>query len=48
MPDLGQQEALAQVGRNGWHGWKADWRLRMCSAEWLTLRYRRGDLVGTS
>jgi hypothetical protein len=24
-------------------GWKADWRLRMCSAEWLTQTYRRGD-----
>src|SRR5215475_9171347 len=23
--------------------WKADWRLRMCSAEWLALTYRRGD-----
>jgi hypothetical protein len=24
-------------------GWKADWRLRMCNAEWLTLTDRRGD-----
>jgi hypothetical protein len=24
----------------GWLGWKADWRHRMCSAEWPTLTYR--------
>jgi hypothetical protein len=30
-------QAVGLVGR------KADWRLRMCNAEWLTLTHRRGD-----
>jgi hypothetical protein len=34
---------FAEAMVNGEGAPKADWRLRMCDAEWLTLTHRRGD-----
>jgi hypothetical protein len=40
---LGSDLAVRNSQANGLVGWKADRRLRMCNAAWLTLTHRRGD-----